>query len=79
MILPFMPGLSLSGGSLIVFGGIERTPSSSLTKTLCSSSSVSAGSHTISFASSNTSYTTTLKYAANGCVVYSSLGSATLK
>ena len=71
--------ISLSGGSLIVFGGIERTPSSSLTKTLCSSSSVSAGSHTISFASSNTSYTTTLKYATNGCVVYSSLGSATLK
>ena len=71
--------ISLSGGSLIVFGGLERTPSSSLTKTLCSSSSVSAGSHTISFASSNTSYTTTLKYATNGCVVYSSLGSATLK
>ena len=71
--------ISLSGGSLIVFGSIERTPSNSLTKTLCSSSSVSAGSHTISFASSNTSYTTTLKYATNGCVVYSSLGIATLK
>ena len=71
--------ISLSGGSLIVFGGIERTPSSSLTKTLCSSSSVSAGSHTISFANSNTSYVTTLKYTTNGCVVYSSLGNATLK
>ena len=71
--------ISLTNGSLIVFGGIERTPTSSLTKTLCSSSSVSAGSHTISFASTNTSYVTTLKYATNGCVVYSSLGSATLK
>ena len=72
--------VTLSGGSLIVFGGIERTPSTSLTKTLCSSSTVSAGTHTISFSDAdNTSYTTTLKNNTNGCVVYSSLGKATLK
>ena len=71
--------ITISNGSLIVFGGIERTPSSSVTKTLCSSSTVAAGTHTISFASANTSYTTTLKNSANGCVVYSSLGTATLK
>ena len=68
--------VTLSEGTLIVFGGIERTPTTSLTKTLCSSSSVKAGNHTISF--SEQSYTTNLRYATNGCIVYSSLGSATL-
>ncbi len=69
--------VTMSGGTLIVFGGIEKTPSNSnITKTLCSSSSVRAGSHTVSF--SNTSYTTTLKGSTNGCVVFSELGSATL-
>ena len=70
--------VSLTSGTLIVFGGIERSPSTSLTRTLCSSSSVSTGSHTVSF-SNATSYTTTLKSSTSGCVVYSSLGSATLR
>ena len=70
--------ITLRGGTLIVFGGIEREPSTSgVTKTLCSSSSIAAGSHTISF-SGGTSYTTTLKNSANGCLVYSDLGTATL-
>ena len=69
--------VKITSGTLIVFGGIEQTPSSSVTKTLCSSSTVSTGSHTITF--SSTSYSTTLKYSTSGCVVYSSLGSATLK
>lgn len=68
--------VSITGGSLIVFGGIEKTPSDSPTKTLCSSNSVAAGTHTVSFSSA--SYTTTLKSASNGCVVFSHLGSATL-
>ena len=72
--------VTVSSGSLIVFGGVEaRNPSvSKVTKTLCSSNTVSAGSHTVSF-SGGTSYTTTLKSSTNGCVVYSSLGTATLK
>ena len=70
--------VKITSGSLIVFGAIEQTPNSSVTKTLVSSNTVSAGSHTISFASSNTSYSTTLKSSSKGCVVYSSLGSATL-
>ena len=70
--------VSISNGTLAVFGGIEKTPSSSVTKTLCSSSTVSAGNHTISF-NNGTSYSTTLKSSTGGCVVYSSLGSATLK
>ena len=70
--------ITISSGTLIVFGSIERTPQySGTTRTLCSSSTVSAGSHTISFASA--SYTTTLTSSSQGCVVYSSLGSATLK
>ena len=70
--------VKITSGSLIVFGAIEQTPNSSVTKTLVSSSNVSAGSHTITFTSSGTSYSTTLKSGSNGCVVYSSLGSATL-
>ena len=69
--------VSLSDGTLIVFGSIERTPTTSLAKTLCSSNTVNSGSHTISF-SNGTSYSTTLKSSSRGCVVYSSLGSATL-
>ena len=69
--------VTMSGGTLIVFGGIEKTPSNSnITKTLCSSSSVKSGTHTVSFSSA--SYTTTLKSNTNGCVVFSELGSATL-
>ena len=71
--------VKITSGSLIVFGAIEQTPNSSVTKTLVSSNTVSAGSHTITFASSNTSYSTTLKSSSKGCVVYSSLGTATLK
>lgn len=69
--------ITLKGGTLAVFGGIEREPSSSVTKTLCTSDKVSTGSHTISF-SNGTSYTTELKNSANGCLVYSDLGTATL-
>ena len=70
--------VKITSGSLIVFGAIEQTPNSSVTKTLVSSNTVAAGSHTINFASSNTSYQTTLKSSSKGCVVYSSLGIATL-
>ena len=70
--------VKITSGSLIVFGAIEQTPNSSVTKTLVSSTTVSAGSHTIRFTSSGTSYTTTLKSSSKGCVVYSSLGTATL-
>ena len=70
--------VTISKGTLIVFGGIEKTPSSSVTKTLCSSSTVNSGSHTVSF-SNNTSYSTTLKSSTRGCIVYSSLGTATLQ
>ena len=69
--------VTLTGGTLAIFGGCERAPSTSLTKTLCSSSTVSAGTHTISF-SGGTTYSTVLKNNTNGCVVYSELGSATL-
>ena len=69
--------VALTNGTLIVFGGIEKTPSTSLTKTLCSSNTVSTGSHTVSF-SGGTSYSTNLKSSSKGCIVYSSLGSATL-
>ena len=70
--------VKITSGSLIVFGAIEQTPNSSVTKTLVASSTVSSGKHTISFVSSGISYSTTLKSSSNGCVVYSSLGSATL-
>ena len=70
--------VKITSGSLIVFGAIEQTPNSSVTKTLCSSNTVSAGSHRITFSSSGTSYSTTLKSSSKGCVVYSSLGTATL-
>ena len=69
--------VSLSNCTLAVFGGIEKTPSTSLTKTLCSSSNVSAGNHTITVG--NNTYQTTLKSSTNGCVVYSNQGTATLK
>lgn len=72
--------VSVSDGTLIIFGGAEKTPTtnSKITKTLCSSNSVASGSHTVSF-SNNTSYQTTLKNSSRGCVVYSALGTATLK
>ena len=69
--------VTMTGGTLIVFGGIEKTPSNSnITRTLCSSSSVKAGSHTVAFSSK--SFTTTLKGNTNGCVVFSELGNAAL-
>ena len=69
----------ISGGTLIVFGKIENLTSyTGTTKTTCTSSTVSSGQHTISFQSGATVYTTTLGYSFSGCVVYSSLGSATL-
>lgn len=72
--------VSVSDGTLIIFGGSEKTPTtnSKITKTLCSSNSVATGNHTVSF-SNNTSYQTTLKNSSRGCVVYSALGTATLK
>ena len=70
--------ITIRGVTLAVFGGIEREPSiSGVTKTLCSSSSIAVGTHTISF-SNGTSYSTELKNSANGCLVYSDLGTATL-
>ena len=68
--------ISLQGGTIICFGGFEKTPSTSLIKTLCSSNTVSAGEHTVTFSSA--AYTTTLKSSTRGCIVYSELGSATL-
>lgn len=68
--------VEITSGTIIVFGRIESTPSSSVTRTLCSSSTVSAGSHTVNFSSE--SYVTTLKASKSGCIVYSSLGSASL-
>ena len=71
-------GVSLRGGTLIIFGGMEDTPSASgMTKTICSSTTVSTGSHTVTVGSS--SYTTTLSSSTSGCVVYSSEGTAKLK
>ena len=72
--------ITLKDCTLIVFGGIERNPSTTnVTKTLCTSNTVSSGSHTVSFSSGGTSYNTTLKTSSRGCIVYSKLGSATLK
>ncbi len=72
--------ISIKGGTCAVFGGLERTPfTSNVTRTLCSSSSVSSGNHTISFSNSSTTLSCYLKYSTNGCVVYSDMGSATLK
>ena len=72
--------VSISDGTLIIFGGAEKTPTtnSKITKTLCSSNTVSTGSHSVSFPDS-ISYSTTLKNSSRGCLVYSALGTATLK
>ena len=69
--------VTISSGSLIVFGAIEKTPSSRVTRTLVASNTVSSGNHTISF-NDGTTYSTNLKSSSKGCVVYSSLGTATL-
>ena len=72
--------ITLKDCTLIVFGGMERNPSTTnVTKTLCTSNSVSTGTHTVSFSTGGTSYNTTLKTSSKGCLVYSKLGSATLK
>ena len=68
--------VTLTSGTLAVFGSIEKTPSTSLTKSV-NSNTLNAGKHTISF-SNNTKYTTNLKNSSKGCVVYSSLGTATI-
>ena len=72
--------VSVTGGSLIIFGGTEKTPTtnSSITKTLVTSNSVSTGSHSVAFPNS-ISYQTTLKNSSRGLLVYSALGTATLK
>lgn len=72
--------ITLKNCTLIIFGGTEKTPSTTnVTKTICSSNTVSAGTHTVSFSSGSTSYNTTLKTSSRGCLVYSALGQATLK
>ena len=68
--------ITINDGTIIVFGAFEKTPTSSLTKTYASTSTVAVGTHTISF--TDATYTTTLRSASKGCVVYSSLGTATL-
>ena len=71
--------ITIKGGTLVVFGGIERSPSvSNVTRTLCSSSTVSTGNHTVSFADGGEALECYLKYQTSGCVVYSDRGSATL-
>ena len=72
--------VTLKNCTLIIFGGTEKTPSTTnVTKTICSSTTVSAGSHSVSFSSGSASYNTTLKTSSRGCLVYSALGQATLK
>ena len=72
--------ITLKDCTLIIFGGMERNPSTTnVTRTLCSSNTVSTGAHTVSFSSGSTSYNTTLKTSSKGCLVYSLLGNATLK
>lgn len=68
--------ITFKSGTIAIFGGIERTPTNSLTRTLVSSNNVSSGSHTISVGSN--SYTTNLISTTKGCVVYSDQGSASL-
>ena len=72
--------VSISDGTLIIFGGMEKTPTtnSSITKTLVTSNTVSTGSHSVAFPNS-ISYATTLKNSSRGLLVYSALGTATLK
>ena len=72
----FERSLTITSGTLICFGGIEKTPTTSVTKTLCASKTVASGNHTVTVGS--TVFECYLKYQTNGCVVYSSLGSATL-
>ena len=72
--------VTLKNCTLIIFGCTEKTPSTTnVTKTICSSTTVSAGSHSVSFSSGSASYNTTLKTSSSGCLVYSALGQATLK
>ena len=72
--------VTLKDCTLIIFGGMEKTPSTTnVTKTICSSTTVSTGSHSVSFSSGSASYNTTLKTSSKGCLVYSALGQATLK
>ena len=72
--------VTLKDCTLIIFGGMERNPSTTnVTRTLCTTNSVSTGTHTVSFSSGSTSYNTTLKTSSRGCLVYSQMGSAILK
>ena len=71
--------ITFRGGTIAVFGGIERTPSATgMTKTVVRSSTVSAGTYTLSLQNSEETYSCYLKYNSNGCVVYSEFGTATL-
>ena len=71
--------ITINGGTIAVFGGIERTPSTSgITKTVCRSNTVSAGNYVLSLQNTTDTYDCYLKYSTNGCVVYSEYGSATL-
>ena len=71
--------ITINGGTIAVFGGIERTPSTSgVTKTVCRSNTVSAGNYVLSLQNTTDTYDCYLKYSTNGCVVYSEYGSATL-
>ena len=70
--------VTIRGGSLIVFGSIEKTPSySGVTKT-ANSTTYSAGTKTIKFSNSTTTYSTVLNYSYRGLNAYSELGSVTI-
>ena len=68
--------ISIQSGTVIIFGGIERSPTTSLTRTLFTTT-VAIGDHTVSF-QDGTFYDCYLQYSSKGCIVYSELGSATL-
>ncbi|MCR5490506.1 MAG: carbohydrate-binding domain-containing protein [Bacilli bacterium] len=69
--------IAFKGGTIGVFGGIERTPSTSGMTKSSSSSTVSAGSKTIT--AGKESYTFNLKYSTSGYAIYSDQGSASVK
>ena len=72
--------IGFEGGTIAIFGGIERTPStaSKITRTICSRNTISAGNYVLSLQNSEETYDCYLKYSARGCVVYSEFGTATL-
>ena len=72
--------IGFEGGTIAIFGGIERTPStgSKITRTICSRNTISAGNYVLSLQNSEETYDCYLKYSTRGCVVYSEFGTATL-